>query len=547
MTKSKVARRQPAKADLERILEDLFVEVIDRGEQERSQRPPGYWPYNEDLDTPQEQRDKEAWVTPDLDAAYWETCVQQNDLNAIRRDVEKKLDERSLDHPSDSDLALFLRKALVTVAAAHRQDAEREKGHYAPLQHPFLGQLQETQSPAPRTDGRETVKEAFAAFASQSMTERRWNDGTFADAEKALQLFLGIMNDMPLHQVQRSDALRFRVALCKLPAMRGKSLYEGLEPLKQIERREMIQAALAADGERITVGDRTISKPEAERLAKPLTRKTVNKHLNYFVTLYKRKQDAGEFSGTSPFEKILFSKKLIRDDSETRIVWQADHLQALFTSPAWTGCQSQSHRSTPGTHVFEDERFWVPIIGLFTGMRENEICSLRIDALRRHDKAGCWIIQVVKGKTANAKRQIPVHPELENIGLLDYANAARQEGHDMLFPSLRANRRTGSLAVAFGKWFTRYRQATGLFEKGRDFHSLRHTFETLLIQNFRGDQVLMRAMMGHQQEGMDRVYFHGFEPEQTYPVIKSLDIGVDLSHLHRSRQKSRTLRLGRHA
>ncbi|MCH8213005.1 MAG: hypothetical protein IIC54_02910, partial [Proteobacteria bacterium] len=88
-----------------------------------------------------------------------------------------------------------------------------------------------------------------------------------------------------------------------------------------------------------------------------------------------------------------------------------------------------------------DHRHWIPLIGLFAGLRLNEIATLGtddvealggIDVMRvRPDEAG-----KKKLKSRAAQRDVPVHRELVEVGFLDFVERQRAAGHEVLFPDL---------------------------------------------------------------------------------------------------------------
>ena len=86
---------------------------------------------------------------------------------------------------------------------------------------------------------------------------------------------------------------------------------------------------------------------------------------------------------------------------------------------------------------------WLPLIALFTGMREAEICQLRAANIQEED--GITFINVAeqdgtKLKTEAAIRKVPVHSELISCGLLEYVEHVRTQGHRQLFPRAQARR-----------------------------------------------------------------------------------------------------------
>ncbi|MCR6632894.1 MAG: hypothetical protein NVV74_24180 [Magnetospirillum sp.] len=141
-------RKPPTRADLDRILLDLFTEVLETGEVMRAARPAGYSPFtisDDDEDAaaavagqtdphtgePLDARDlQEDQMEPDT-GKNWRTNLKHNVLTPIIPSVEAMLSERNLDRlADDADWRLFLRKAMATVGAALDIESEREQGIY---------------------------------------------------------------------------------------------------------------------------------------------------------------------------------------------------------------------------------------------------------------------------------------------------------------------------------------------------------------------------------------------------------------------------------
>ena len=132
----------------------------------------------------------------------------------------------------------------------------------------------------------------------------------------------------------------------------------------------------------------------------------------------------------------------------------------------------------------DEGHFWVPLIGLFTGMRLNECCQLLTSDVAKEE--GVWVIHVrpdndqrKKLKTRNAQRWVPVHPELAKLGFLSHVRERQSKGGAELFPDLPIGAR-GNYSDPFQKWFRRFLTAVGVTEPGASFHSFRHTFRDAL-------------------------------------------------------------------
>jgi integrase len=79
-------------------------------------------------------------------------------------------------------------------------------------------------------------------------------------------------------------------------------------------------------------------------------------------------------------------------------------------------------------------------------------------------------------KTASSRRVVPVHSALIEAGLLDYVERQRQQGHERLFPTLRANG-LNSLGNVFGKFYGRWSRKL-VPDRRKTAHSWRHTVAT---------------------------------------------------------------------
>ena len=124
--------------------------------------------------------------------------------------------------------------------------------------------------------------------------------------------------------------------------------------------------------------------------------------------------------------------------------------------------------------------YWVPLLGLFTGARINELCQLHTNDIRKVD--GIWVINIndnedKRVKTIHSPRSIPINSILiDKLKFLDYVKDLKDKNQTMLFSTVIKTNKGHS--DAFSKWFNRYRKKTNVGqEKGEKkvFHSFRHT------------------------------------------------------------------------
>lgn len=138
---------------------------------------------------------------------------------------------------------------------------------------------------------------------------------------------------------------------------------------------------------------------------------------------------------------------------ERRKPFEIGRLITFFNSPYYRACAEASE--VPYRHSGKDWRYWFPLLSLFGGMRPKEIFQMHIDDVQRTPKGTRFfdIAATTDGddehqpqlkkttKTATSRRQIPVHPELQKIGFLDFVEDQRKASNDpLLFRGITRDR-----------------------------------------------------------------------------------------------------------
>lgn len=125
-------------------------------------------------------------------------------------------------------------------------------------------------------------------------------------------------------------------------------------------------------------------------------------------------------------------------------------MTTLFASPMFTGCLGQgvAKRSRPGSFVYQDALYWVPLLEATCGVRLEELGqTLLADitiadlALGTHRKKPFWrtVSNITDAgpdqhvKTDASKRPLFVHPRLVDLGFDDYVTRRRAAGATRLF------------------------------------------------------------------------------------------------------------------
>lgn len=172
------------------------------------------------------------------------------------------------------------------------------------------------------------------------------------------------------------------------------------------------------------------------------------------------------------------------------------------------------------------ERFWLPILALYTGGRTQDLLTLRRRDIKItpdnpdifHVKGGSIDEDTSRDgipyvdltdtmekllKTARANRVIPIHPFVwETLGFSRFVESFTSD--EFLFGDhIMGN---GELSNSFGAWFTRYRRSVGVGRQKGDktsrdvvFHSFRHTVKRDLRIK-RCDSSIVHEIIGHDDE-----------------------------------------------
>lgn len=155
-------------------------------------------------------------------------------------------------------------------------------------------------------------------------------------------------------------------------------------------------------------------------------------------------------------------------------------------------------------------KYWIPLLGYYTGMRLEEICQLYVEDLVLEDGLYCISVNDNKDKkikTPAAKRLVPLHPDLvERFQFPDFVESQKRKKHDRLFSDLR--KQSGRYSHYASRWFNAdFLKKVGV--KSPDgkkvFHSFRHTFANA-CKVAGVDEFKAREFLGHDVSGKSITY-----------------------------------------
>jgi len=221
-----------------------------------------------------------------------------------------------------------------------------------------------------------------------------------------------------------------------------------------------------------------------KKLTSTLNPATINAYLNRLSSVLNFAMNEGLID-RNPTRGLKVADPVRARDK--RLPFSPQQLQRIFNAPLYRGCvNDEAGYATPGPNRPRRGRFWVPLIGLFSGMRLNEICQLDVADIQEIEGIPCFHVRPdpsAKGskrlKTEASERLVPVHPTLLDIGFMTYVEAQRAKGVAKLFPDLRRST-TGYYSDPFSKWFRRFLVAAGADGPRTCFHSFRHCFRDAL-------------------------------------------------------------------
>lgn len=307
---------------------------------------------------------------------------------------------------------------------------------------------------------------------------------TIDDKRSVAALLVRIIGDLPVDLISRQDARKFRETALKLPP-RLNQLPDG----QSLE--EVIKTATS-----------TIS----------LT--TFNNYVKNLTTFFTYAIREG-YCERNPFDGLRVKQR--GKVSEERSVFAEADLRRLFSKEVYASVSSS-----------KPNQYWLPLLGLYTGARLNELCQLYLDDVVTINGVDCLHIRASrpdqKLKTASSERLVPIHSKLKALGFIEFIQKQRAAGHQRVFPELTCHKKHG-YGAAPSKWFTRVREQLG-FRDGegqKDFHSFRHTIADHLKQ--KGiSEALVGGLLGHQTGGITfSRYGKDFRPEVLAPVVEAVD------------------------
>jgi integrase len=226
---------------------------------------------------------------------------------------------------------------------------------------------------------------------------------------------------------------------------------------------------------------------------------TTNKTLNYMSIMFNHAITQA-WMDTDPAKGVRIAVKK-KPKGSGRAPFSEAALNGIFAHPIY----SEGIRPELGAG---EASYWLPLLGLFTGARVEELCQLSPGDIRQEkyrDSKGreqtAWVMHITgmgegQGvKNIGSDRRIPVHPELQRLGFIKYAQGQRGK---RIFPLLRADK-AGYEAPRWSVWWHKEMRKAGAFTgTNMVFHSFRHNFKDV-CRECGITKELADALQGHTE------------------------------------------------
>jgi len=398
--------------------------------------------------------------------------------------------------PADMRLAEYywaMRNKEYEKAAALRTALENmDSWHPAFPKAPLTVQPSGAAMPPPPPETGHALSDALNHFKRER--EKTWAVRTQAEYAPILKTFLEIVGDIDCEYVTKKTLREYKEKLLKLPRALGrKSQFRDL-PISQILQ-------MNCEDEKVS-------------------HETVNKHMGLVSSFLIWAADHGYCAGNAATRMKIRLKKA--DPKDARAPWSRKELEVL--------CSPERYPMDGPAHMF-----WLPVLGLLTGARLDELCQLRCCDIK--DDNGIWCIDINAEDGKRVKNQpsirvFPIHPIIvQDLKFMDFVKRMETHPKAPLFPELLGFKsHSGKIASSH---FSHFKDRVLKITNDKiSFHSLRHTAKkwvgTLNVQ-----KLWVNDLFGSTQEGVgDRNYGDKSQiVTLNEPLVLPLPVEIDLTFL----------------
>ncbi|MFS2325366.1 site-specific integrase [Brucella sp. H1_1004] len=301
-----------------------------------------------------------------------------------------------------------------------------------------------------------------------------WARKTKADQKRCLYLMRDIIGENALMAtIKTEDMRKVRDTLMRMPANAFKARSSNGKSLEEVIKDNQNSATLSF--------------------------KTTDKYFTMIRSFFNWAKDE-ELISDVPGAKIKMMGAPKETAIEERLPYTDEELLNILNSPLYAGCKSPGRRNLPGTLMIYDDKYWIPLVGLYSGMRLGEIVQLRVDDFKSEEGIAYFDVCLDEDddktvKTLPSIRRVPVHPILISLGLLSYVAERRKNKRKRIFDDIKPSA-DNYYSANFSKFWSRYTGIIKIKTKKNSFHSFRHNFADAMREAEVAEDV-SRQLTGH--------------------------------------------------
>ena len=347
------------------------------------------------------------------------------------------------------------------------------------------------------------------------MRENKRREQTINETIETYKDVIELLGNKPIGEYSIIDGRDFRTSLLKIPKNRKRVKRYRDKTLKEVMELDIPPSdKMSFDNQTKLISRMTSCWNFFVDEYPEYVSENVFKSQSIRVNPVKRKDRRGEF--TEDDLHLIFNPKT--------------YLPAIFDNP------------TGRENTIQYPHYFVPILGVLTGCRLEELCMMRTEHIKKVN--GVWVYCIREEgeygeekttvKNPYSERDIPLHPVLvETLGFVRYVKHIKKLGHERVFHEL--TQVAGRYSHNFGRFFNeKYLKKIGLKNGGRklSFHSFRHSVETICT-NKNVNPRYIDFLQGHSQKGMGgNVYMKGVKPDVLLKeCVEKIDWGIDWKKL----------------
>lgn len=369
----------------------------------------------------------------------------------------------------------------------------------------------------------EVLSKAVDEWASMARPELQ----TVFEARRTVARFVELFGDIPVDRITRDMMIEFRKFLVGMPknlqikkiTSTGMSFRDGVDAWKTSGK---------WDGK--TMSPATIKKDFT----------ALSAILNVYVQDNKLKENVAAEIRIPGYSKSKQSQAV------RRLPLRETHLQALFASPLFLGCEGPGdiQRTRKGSQLFQDELYWTFLFGATAGPRLEEVGQVLLDDIEEFSFNGrdYAIIHITgtgsdqRTKTDESVRAVVVHQRLIELGFVDYVKRRRAVGAKRLF-DLKQTPSTGKWTKELSRRVNRFIDRVATDDPHYVWYSMRHTFIDAAL-NAEVDLQIRRRMSGRAAKEVGEQYGLGPSVEKIAKNLEKIDLHfIDWAALNDARRR----------